>query len=171
MKTFLFVLGLIGLFTPILSAADAPQPMLEITFVASAEELKIAEEAKDHLKGLAVSQEFYRQSPAEEKVRVEELARFLIQKAFRPVLFYGKQLDVPRIVAIFGKEGRLNNKCVSPPAYIGIYPTNVVRGVMGNATLWLCDRPYSEEEYRSYINEGWAIQKKYLEENGFGTNQ
>lgn len=143
--------------------AQPPQP--EITFVASYEEFKAADNAKDQLKGLAISNGFYRSVDETVRTRIEELVKSVLKKFYRPVFFYGSSLDIPRITDVFG----LGEPTCKPIELFGVFPTFVIDGRMSAGNVWICDHKYSEMELRDFITEAWIQYKKELAQEGFGT--
>ena len=156
-----------------LLATDDPKLQPEVTFVASVEELKAAEDEKDILKGLAVANEFYRSAPETVRTRTEELVRFILKKFYRPVFFYGSGLDVPRLTNLFG----LGKPNCTPIVMFGIFPTAVidssmsVGGRMASGDVWICDRWMYENEYRALITDTWLQYKKEFSEEGYGVTK
>lgn len=135
----------------------------DVYFIASVEELNLALQQKDVLRGLAISGTFYQGLTATEQKRVEELVQNTLSRKYRPVFIYGQGLDV-------GLAKKLLNKDVSgctPSIFGGIMPTE--RADRSETVINMCgadDKERSEEWLRNFISKYWKETKEDLQNRG-----
>ncbi|KKT29218.1 hypothetical protein A3G55_02585 [Candidatus Giovannonibacteria bacterium RIFCSPLOWO2_12_FULL_44_25] len=175
MRKFLFALILSICATA--GPTFANQTTGEITFIASNAELQLALEKRLELKGLAVSSDFYAVIENGGKEKIDELAKFLLDKALRPVFIYGYKIDASVLYKWFGSHGEFGCK---PLVMAGIFPTlllnlllngNFLQGLQG-ATVEMCggDEPVRSEEWlRNWVAESWRATKEDLKNKGYAT--
>lgn len=141
----------------------------DITFIASGNELQLALENRNALKGLAVSSDFYVSLQENKKKEITDLAKELYDKRVRPVFVYGYKIDTNLLVDFFGERSENPGFKCKPMFFAGLLITFPLNNALVSATIPICAPDKSEEWFRNWISDYWRETKEDLKNNGYAT--
>ncbi|KKU05061.1 MAG: hypothetical protein UX07_C0022G0005 [Parcubacteria group bacterium GW2011_GWA2_45_30] len=149
----------------------------ELTFVASNEEVDIALNKSEALRGLAVRNEFYDAADQKTKEKMDNLVNS-IKNNLQPIFIYGQSLRLEILESWF-PQAKGYFRC--QPTMAGAFSTLPVNeelqnstedGYLPGKTFLMCDpddTAKSEQEFREYISAFWLTEKQDIREEGYAT--